>query len=481
MAIEITFRTLKGTVFKLSASESDTVLNVKRLVGEHQNVDDFAAYRLIYKGNILKDDATVSSSNITSGGFVVVMPPKKIPTKTKQPTPSASKTTPKETTSPALSTPKESAQTSAPSASDEKKDSDESSAKSDVKMDGTISSDTPSSSTSAAAASSTPESSPEAASALVTGSAYEDSVKRICEMGFPEEQVKLAMRAAFNNPDRAVEFLFSGIPDVPEMTASPRGTDAVAPIAGESTGTDASQQPSIGSSLSDSVHASAAQRLGQAAAQGTPFDMFAPPNAGMAGARDITGADIAAGGGSGNLDFLRDLPLFGHIRSIVQANPAALPQILQHLSSVHPDLISLIEGNQEEFSRLINEPLRDGEGITDESMEQMTQTFAAGGGVPPPQGAGGTGNATQVYVTPEERDQINRLNEFGRSIGLAQGQVLETWLACNRDEDLTANFLFDHADELRADRAEDQPQNNDSDSGDRGQEDPDASTDRPPS
>lgn len=48
-----------------------------------------------------------------------------------------------------------------------------------------------------------------AESALVTGQMYEEAVKQMIDMGFPREQVQRAMRASFNNPDRAVEYLFN--------------------------------------------------------------------------------------------------------------------------------------------------------------------------------------------------------------------------------------------------------------------------------
>lgn len=41
------------------------------------------------------------------------------------------------------------------------------------------------------------------------GAAYQSAVKNLEEMGFEKDQIKAAMKAAFNNPDRAVEYLMN--------------------------------------------------------------------------------------------------------------------------------------------------------------------------------------------------------------------------------------------------------------------------------
>lgn len=49
----------------------------------------------------------------------------------------------------------------------------------------------------------------DSSTSFISGSALETSVNEMVSMGFPREQVQRAMRASFNNPHRAVEYLMT--------------------------------------------------------------------------------------------------------------------------------------------------------------------------------------------------------------------------------------------------------------------------------
>merc|ERR1719456_936552 len=73
-----------------------------------------------------------------------------------------------------------------------------------------------------------------------------------------------------------------------------------------------------------------------------------------------TGAETAADGNSnaeaGPLDQLRQHPQFDQLRQLVQANPQALPAVLQQIGQQDPTLLGLIQANQQAFVAMMNEP-----------------------------------------------------------------------------------------------------------------------------
>ncbi|RFU72559.1 uv excision repair rad23 [Trichoderma arundinaceum] len=322
---------------------------------------DPKSQKLIYSGKILKDDDTVQSYNIEEKGFVVCMvnKPKPAASTAAAAPPPATPAQPVASTPAAPPAPSQASAQAAPPA-------------------------TPTPNRSADAPSG-------GDSGLAMGAERAEAIASMEAMGFERSQIEAAMRAAFNNPDRAVEYLLTGIPEniQQEQQQQRANPPQAAPAA-------------AGPTADGSVNLFdlAAQRRGAPASGGAP-------------------AAAAAGGQGdlGNLDFLRHNAQFQQLRQVVQQQPQMLEPILQQLGAGNPQLAQLIASNPDQFLQLLGEDAEDD--------------------VPLPPGA------QAISVTEEERDAIERLCR----LGFDRDQAIQAYFACDKNEELAANFLFDQPED----------------------------------
>ncbi|XP_031255829.1 ubiquitin receptor RAD23c-like isoform X1 [Pistacia vera] len=385
--MKVFVKTLKGTHFEIEVKPEDKVADVKKNIECVQGTDVYPAAQLmlIHQGKVLKDDTTLEENKIAENSFVVVMLTKSKVSSSGASTASAAPANPAQPTTtppPVSAQPSTTSQIPAPA----------------VAMPQAVPESTPA--VAPPVSSSGSDVYGQAASNLVAGSNLETMVQQILDMGggsWDRETVLGALRAAYNNPERAVEYLYSGIPEqtgVPPVSRVPAGGQPVNPPAQV-------QQPAA---------AAAATVSGPNA---NPLDLFPQglPNMG-------------SNASAGTLDFLRNSQQFQALRGMVQANPQILQPMLQELGKQNPGLMRLIQEHQADFLRLINEPVEGGEGnILGQLASAMPQA---------------------VTVTPQEREAIERLE----AMGFDRALVLEVFFACNKDEELAANYLLDHMHEF---------------------------------
>ncbi|KAG5068556.1 hypothetical protein AAZX31_01G074800 [Glycine max] len=390
--MKVFVKTLKGTHFEIEVNPSDTLSEVKKNIETVQGADVYPAAQqmLIHQGKVLKDGTTLEENKVAENSFIVIMLSK---TKSSSGEGSTTSTAPSVKAS---ATPTSTSVSAAPQAP----------ASTGATPTPVTAPAAPASAAAPAPISSgsaVPESDiyGQAASNLVAGSNLEGTIQQILDMGggsWDRDTVVRALRAAYNNPERAVEYLYSGIPEqaeAPPVTREPASAQPANPPAAAPQAAQPASVPSSGPNAN-------------------PLDLFPQglPNVGSGAA------------GAGSLDFLRNSQQFQALRAMVQANPQILQPMLQELGKQNPHLMRLIQEHQVDFLRLINEPVEGGEGnILGQLASAMPQA---------------------VTVTPEERQAIERLE----AMGFDRATVLEVYFACNKNEELAANYLLDHMHEF---------------------------------
>ncbi|CAF0785012.1 unnamed protein product [Didymodactylos carnosus] len=122
---------------------------------------------------------------------------------------------------------------------------------------------------------------------------------------------------------------------------------------------------------------------------------------------------------SDELADLNSSPQFQALRNLIQQNPDQLQTLMQTLQQTQPELFQLIEQRPQEFLELLNQA--DPEGDDDQDLQ-----------------AGPTAGAVTITLSPQDQAAINRLQDMG----FERNQVIEAFLACDRNEEMAANYLL---------------------------------------
>lgn len=374
--MKLTFRLLDQSQFSLEFNQSDTIKQVKEKI-EKEKGSDFPVefQKVIFAGKVFEDDKTLEECKIPDNASLVLF------CKKPKTAPSSEKPAPQPTTSqPQPTTPKPSPQPTTQQPS------------------------TPISQPTTQPTVSSP--------GMVMGSEMNVAVENIVAMGFEKEQVLRAMRAAFNNPDRAVEYLMDGkIPDIDSVPSMPKAQPKVQPKP-----TPSSTTPTTNTSSNPTTTSS-----------NTPINLFPGP-----GAFNNPSTPSSSNPQTQNIfDGLKQDPQFNMLRMMVQQNPQMLQPILQQLGQTNPQILQIISQHQEEFRELLNQPITQEEA---QQIQQRQQQQQQGGTTGAPQGQ------QYVQVTPEEKEAIDRLEK----LGFERSLVIEAFFACDKNENLAANYLFEN-------------------------------------
>lgn len=181
-------------------------------------------------------------------------------------------------------------------------------------------------------------------------------------MGFGRPEIERALRAAYGNPDRAIEYLLNGIPaHIQAQQASAAPPAAGGPPAGTGEANVAADAAPVASALGGEGGEDREVNLFEAAAaaqgggnRGAAGAQRGAATAGATGAA-TTGAAGLGGASEVDMNFLRNSPQFQQIRQIVQQQPAMLEPILQQVAEGNPQLAQMIGQNQEQFLQLLAE------------------------------------------------------------------------------------------------------------------------------
>ncbi|KAG8944276.1 hypothetical protein FRC04_002072 [Tulasnella sp. 424] len=402
MSLTINIKTLQQKQFQVNAEPSETVAQLKEKI-ETINGAPVANQKLLHSGKVLTDEKTVGECNIKEKDFLVLMVSKA--RAAAAPTASIAPAFPPSfTPAPTISAPPPSDQFPPARFSARAEPAFQPPA------EFTATTTTTDATTTSAPTAELPAFGD--MSAFITGPALQASIDGMVEMGFEREQVLKAMRASFNNPDRAVEYLMNGIPEH-LLAETSQGAQ-------QSTGASVLSQAPTSQSLvtrsAPTVQEQAPSQLGDLF-QATQQRGGVGAGRGLGGSASHQPMDLAA---------LQGNPRMSQIADMVRQNPAILQMFIQSISAENPQLAAALQQNPDLFMQLLEA------GVI--GVGEGAEGAEGGSSIPP--GA----QVVSVTLTREEGAAIGRLE----ALGFSRQTAVQAFIACDKNEELTANYLFDH-------------------------------------
>ena len=212
---------------------------------------------------------------------------------------------------------------------------------------------------------------------------YTQQMNSLLDMGFEKTQAEAAIKAARGQIDLAIEFLYNGIPE------------------------------GINDNL-DNFNMDEGQEEGEEEGEGDDDNGQDPIK---------TVASVA--------------------KVLCQNNPGALAELLQSIQQTDPDLLNLLNEHEDEFKALLEQPINESDY---RAFQRYGQNMGIGGeeeqhehGAGHHEHGGGQGQI-RISLTPEEQEAIKRLKDLGN---FSEADVVQAYIACEKNEELTANYLFE--------------------------------------
>jgi len=302
--MRLTVKSLDGKQFAIEVELSTMVEDLKATIAKNKAEMVVDRQKLVYQGKILADGKPLSAYGVAENSFVVCMLVK----------PSAEQRAAAEAAEEAA-------------AAEEEEDEEED----EVSIGG--------------------EAEEEGFEQMVLDQSVVDQL--VTAMGFPEDQVRAALNAAYGDPDLAVEYLMTGIPEGQGEGGMTEGDEAMT----------AAEMQQMQSMLQQAVANAGGGAPGAAAQAGAQAGAQAAPSG-----ADLMSVDLLAGltgappaqpqpPPPSPLAALRQHPQFDQLKALVQANPAMLTQVMQQIGSQSPEMIEAIQSNPDEFLAMLNEPI----------------------------------------------------------------------------------------------------------------------------